>query len=423
MSCKVPISDLNDDMRQLINSKLIVVTVDKFSNQKSQVCAYTVTDDDHVCIPFSFAHNDLKIPHIAKRHFPKMTAPFTGSLRESQISVKNESIKLLNETGCVLINCKCGFGKTVTSISMCASIQLKTLVVVNKLVLMKQWEESIRQFSPSAKIQRVESKTVIDESNDYFVVNAINIAKRPAGTFKFIGCLVMDELHLLMAEKLSKLTTFVFPRYLIGLSATPFRLDGMNSLINFYFGSERVMRTFKQMHTVFHVETGFTPKTEANCLGKLNWSSVIQSQSADEDRNNLIVRIINHFKDRVFLVMVKRVEHGKVLAEKLVSSGENVTTLFGTSNTFDKSARVLVGTTQKVGVGFDFPKLDTLLLATDVENYYIQYMSRVFRTRDTHPIIFDLVDDNHVLRKHFKSRESVYIEQGGCIEKFSFEIL
>jgi superfamily II DNA or RNA helicase len=420
MSCKVPISELSDEMRELINSKLIVSSIDKFSNHKSQVCSYTVTDDNQVYIPFSFAHNELKIPHTPRRHFAKMTAPFTGSLRESQVSVKNESVTLLNDKGCVLINCKCGFGKTVTTISICASIQLKTLVVVNKIVLMKQWEESIRQFSPSAKIQIINSKTVIDDTNDYFIVNAINVLKRPVDAFKSIGCLVMDELHLLMAEKLSKLTTFVFPRYLIGLSATPFRLDGMNSVIDFYFGSDRVMRTFKQAHTVFRVETGFTPKMETNCLGKLNWSSVIQSQSEDDERNNLIVRIINRYKDRVFLVMVKRVEHGKVLAEKLCSSGEHVSTLFGLSNTFDKSARVLVGTTQKVGVGFDFPRLDTLLLATDVENYYIQYMSRVFRTRDNHPIIFDLVDNNHVLRKHFKKRETVYLEQGGFIENFGF---
>jgi len=41
------------------------------------------------------------------------------------------------------------------------------------------------------------------------------------------------------------------------------------------------------------------------------------------------------------------------------------------------------------------------------------------RTKEGVPIIIDLVDDNKILEKHFKSREEVYIEIGAeIIKKF-----
>ncbi len=50
----------------------------------------------------------------------------------------------------------------------------------------------------------------------------------------------------------------------------------------------------------------------------------------------------------------------------------HVATLFGSNQKFDKNCKVLIGTSAKIGTGFDFDKLDTLLLAADVVEYYIQ---------------------------------------------------
>ncbi len=45
---------------------------------------------------------------------------------------------------------------------------------------------------------------------------------------------------------------------------------------------------------------------------------------------------------------------------------KHVATLFGSNQKFDKNCKVLIGTSAKIGTGFDFDKLDTLLLAADV---------------------------------------------------------
>jgi superfamily II DNA or RNA helicase len=152
--------------------------------------------------------------------------------------------------------------------------------------------------------------------------------------------------------------------------------------------------------------------------GRMNWGSVLDSQSKDEKRNMLIVNIIQHFKERNFLVLVKRVEQGDLLEKMLIEKGENVTSLVGKRQTFEVNSRILIGTCSKVGTGFDHPKLDTLLLAADVEEYFIQYLGRCMRTRDGIPVVFDLVDDNGVLKKHYNTRKKIYKQHGGIIKDF-----
>jgi ribosomal 50S subunit-associated protein YjgA (DUF615 family) len=62
--------------------------------------------------------------------------------------------------------------------------------------------------------------------------------------------------------------------------------------------------------------------------------------------------------------------------------------------------------------------LDALIIASDVEEYFIQYLARVMRTEEVKPIVFDLVDPHHSLKKHFSARKKVYLKAGGVIKDF-----
>ena len=89
--------------------------------------------------------------------------------------------------------------------------------------------------------------------------------------------------------------------------------------------------------------------------------------------------------------------------------------------TYTQSSRILVGTTGKCSTGFDHPRLNTLLLASDVEAYYQQVLGRCMRTKEGIPIIFDLVDNNSILDKHWRTRRAIYLEHGGIIKDFKKE--
>ena len=88
------------------------------------------------------------------------------------------------------------------------------------------------------------------------------------------------------------------------------------------------------------VNTGFVPKVELTSNGKVNWGVILKSQSEDEKRNNLIIKIIKEFPKRNFLVLTKRVEQANILVYKLKEIHENVTSLIGKEQTFDKEARI-----------------------------------------------------------------------------------
>jgi len=307
---------------------------------------------------------------------------------------------------------------TICSINMATSIGFPTLIVVNKIVLMKQWEESILRFCPTAVVHRITAQSP-KKPGDFYIMNAQNIEKKGRTFFNDVGLVIVDEAHMIMAEALSKCLQYVFPRYLLALTATPYRPDGLDILLQLYFGKNKVIRKLHREHVVYKVDTRFTPKVELTLQGRVNWGSILDQQAHDEKRNNLILKIIQEYDTRNFLVLVKRVTQGRYLLERLTEMGISVTNLIGNSQEFESTARVLIGTCQKVGTGFDHPKLDTLILAADIQEYFIQYLGRIFRIRDSDPIVFDLVDNNGILRKHYATREKIYREHGGVVHPLS----
>lgn len=284
---------------------------------------------------------------------------------------------------------------------------------------MQQWEEAIKKFCPKAVVHCLKPGKKFPEIDpDYVIVNAINVSKFGRDFYKDFGTVIVDEAHLIMSQVLSQSLFYICPRYLIGLSATPYRPDGMDKLMLLFFSEHKIIRTLKRSHKVFRVDTGFTPEVEYDRNGKVIWGNILEQQCSNPARNELIVKIVQDHPDRTFLVLSKRIEQAQYLHDRLKERGESVALLVGSSTTFEKEARVLIGTSSKIGVGFDHAKMNALVLASDLEQYFIQYLGRVFRTEEVEPIVFDLVDNNSILKKHYGTRKRVYEESGGHIEKY-----
>jgi superfamily II DNA or RNA helicase len=418
MSLTFNITELSLKNKDKIHKELEIKIENKFGiGQPRMIYPFTIRNDI-IHLPFAYAKNILKISRPKREDFPSIKLSFNGKLRPEQEKVRKEALEKLSKKGSILISGYPGFGKTITAINISLVIGFKTLIIVNKIVLIKQWKESILKFCPEANIQKLTSKSKKDEKSHFFIINAQNVEKLPKDFFKDVGSVIVDEAHMIMAETLSKSLQYVSPRYLLGLTATPYRPDGLDILLQLYFGKYKIIRELVRDHTVYKINTGFKPPIERNIQGRLNWGSILDAQATNEFRNNLIVQIIQKFSSRNFLVLIKRISQGKYLLEKLKELGESVTDLMGSNQKFEKDARILIGTCQKVGVGFDHDKLDALLLATDIEEYFIQYLGRVFRRKDVEPIIFDFVDENSTLKKHFNTRQSVYQKHGGTIKNY-----
>jgi superfamily II DNA or RNA helicase len=416
MSRKVNIASLSDAEIQKINKELLVTQEpSKYAfNAQPNVISLFTAEGDNVYLPFSYS---TKYPRPARGDFSETEIKFTGALREDQKKVKDEAITRLNSHGSVLISCYPGYGKTCMAIYIASKIKLKTIVLCNRIVLINQWKSAINNFCPHATVQILSGKCEISDC-DFYIINAANVWKHTREFYKDIGIVLVDEAHLIMAENMSRCMRYLVPRYVIGLSATPYRMDGLNALMDMYLGTYKIIRKLFRKHTVYRVETGFKPEVKLNKMGKVDWGSVLESQCGNKERNELVIKIIKRFPDRVFIVLCKRVAQAEYLEARLREEGEDVTSLIGKNQEYEQKSRILIGTVGKTGVGFDHPRLNALILASDVEQYFIQYLGRVFRTQEGEPLIFDLVDEFPLLVKHFKTRMAVYLEHGGVVKKF-----
>jgi superfamily II DNA or RNA helicase len=423
MSHKARIDSLYHNQKEKIDNDLKFDIEDGIGMIKT-IFPYNI-EGDEVYLPFAFANKTLKLKRPTRKSFSgySMNLKFCGTLREEQKIIKQEAITHLNKTGSIMISLHVGGGKTVCSINLCCSIKLKTLIIVNKIVLMKQWESSILNFCTKAKVQRLTTKSKMNDECDFYIINAINVPKMGREFFRSIGTLVIDESHLIMAETLSRSLQYIHPRYLIGLSATPYRPDGLDALFDLYFGEYKIIRELWHEHVVYKVSTGFEPEMKYTKKGKVIWTSVMKSQADNVPRNELIIDIIKTHPDRTFLVLVKHISQGKYLLKRLEEEEESVTSLLGSNQIYDKTARILIGTSGKIGTGFDDPRLDTLLLGASVVQYYIQTLGRIMRRKDVKPIVFDLVDSNPILYRHYKKREKVSIDHGGKIYTYQDRII
>ena len=423
MSISINIENISQEQREKIHSDL-TIKIDppsySFGAKATYLYPYDISDNN-VILPFSYAVAE-GFERPSRESFPTLlSTTFTATLRENQKQVRDEALQFLKK-GSVLISCYTGFGKTLMSIYLAIKIKLKVLIIVKGNVLIKQWESDVQKVCPETSIQILSPKTIkLQEDSDFYISSPDNIKKLPRSLFKHIGTVLVDESHQIMAESLSLCMQYVCPRYLIGLSATPYRPDGLNKLFDIYFGENKIIRKLYRKHTVYKVTSGFTPEVEMCPNGKINWGVVLNSQALDQDRNELIIKIVTKFPENVFLILSKRVEQANYLVDRLKEEGQDVTSLIGSQKEYEKTSRILVGTITKVGTGFNHPRLNSLIIAGDVEEYFQQYLGRVFRREDSEPVVFDIIDKNPILLKHFRSREKIYKEYGGIVKKFETE--
>ena len=437
MSIKLKINELDLPTRQKITKDLNFKVGENKNKKRFSYGAPSVyikpylinKETSEVFLPFNYSLTQLantKRPE--RKDYTSIDIKFQQPLRDIQKEVRDEIISTINKSGSCVLSFYPGFGKTSMSIYLSSKIGLKTLVIVHRLILIEQWIESIVKFCPGATYSVIKPKFKKEHLNaDFLIVNAVNVEKIGLEAFRDIGFLVVDEIHTIATETLSKSLFYITPRYLIGLSATPTRPDGMDILLDAYFGKIQITRKLHRPHIVYRIDTQYEPELKYSSSGTVDWGSVIEFQSNNIERNNMIVELTQKFPERYILILCKRISQAEYLIKKLQDIGDKVTSLLGSNTQYDRNARVMVATVQKCGVGFDFSKLNTLILAADVQEYFVQYLGRIMRTQATPnssattPMVFDLVDDNSILKRHFNVRKKVYKEAGGTIKPYPEE--
>jgi superfamily II DNA or RNA helicase len=336
---------------------------------------------------------------------------------------------------------------TISCINVLSRLKVKTLVIVNKISLLKQWEDEINTFLPDARVGIIQGQKNVDvDDKDIVIAMLQSLAKvdYPDSLFHSFGCTVVDEVHNIASRVFSTALMKVCSKYTIGLSATPKRSDGCEYVFKWFIGdivyqskSERkglppVVNTIKMVSDDYK---------EIATINKINGQKQIQFTSMLSDliqmpkRNKLLIEMIIHLvknDGRRVLVMSDRREHVKEL-KSILDSDKRVDFTYGlflgqmkiSDLEKSKASQVILATYQAFGEGVSEKDLDTLILTTpkkfighlkaptkNESGKLEQIVGRIFRKehKDRSPMIIDLHDHFSVYKNQSRQRMAFYKE-------------
>ena len=171
---------------------------------------------------------------------------FKGELRDYQQKLVKQYLKRAKKNGCGLIEADCGAGKTCCAIYILAKYSKKTLIIVHKEFLLRQWKERLEQFLPGVRIGRIQGPIIDMEDKDVVLgmLQSLSMKDYPQSVFADFGLTIVDEVHHISAEVFSRALFKSVTPYMLGLSATMNRTDGLTRVFKMFMGD--VLATWKR---------------------------------------------------------------------------------------------------------------------------------------------------------------------------------
>lgn len=377
---------------------------------------------------------NIKPEFIDDREVNKIDFPeFKCTLEDYQ----DKAVKDIVDTECQgIINVNTGGGKTVIALGLMNALKQRTLVLVHKVDLVKQWKASLEKFFPGIDVKRYDN-IKRQEGQHVTIATIQTLSRSNIDVLEGYGCVMLDEMHHVPANTFHKVVTKCPARYRYGFSATLNRKDGKQFMFDAIFGKVLVELDYRDTASRIILPDVYFHKVEMNSVDEMrkalkieekeeeekrlkefpkatpkiitaDWTKVITCLSEDTVRNvyigKLIIKLAEE-KEASILVLVNRVEHAILLADSLKKCNINAYALHGSINNNlreevlekmrKKELQVLIGTSL-ADEGLDIPVLNRLVLCVPIANKDLlkQRIGRIIRKakgKET-PQIHDLVD-------------------------------
>lgn len=376
-------------------------------------------------------YNNIAAELIDKRFAgTECNAVFTGNLRAEQ----EEAVSALLRYDTGVLCAPTAFGKTVTAAAVIARRKVNTLILVHRTELLKQWQERLAVF-----LQVGDSIGIIGGGKhkpcgniDIAVVQSISRHGEVEPLVRNYGQIIVDECHHIGAVSFSAILKETNARYLLGLTATPIRRDGLHPIIFMYCGAIRhtAARPKESLHNL-EVLT-HSRFTSGHLPSDARIQDIFREIALDHDRTVAIAEeAMKAFgQGRKVLVLTERTDHLDDIASVMntlklspfvlhsrLSKKKRTMLISGLNALPPDSPRILLSTGRLIGEGFDHPPLDTLILAMPVswKGTLQQYAGRLHRehTGKSDVRIIDFVDTAYpVLLRMWDKRQRGYKAMG-----------
>ena len=320
---------------------------------------------------------------------------------------------------------------TVMSLNIIAQLGKKTLVVVHKDFLLKQWRERIEQFLPDARVGVVKAKVIDIEDKDIVMASLQSLAMKEydKGTFDEFGLVVCDEVHNFAAEVFSRALFKTNFKYSLGLSATITRKDGLSKVFKWHLGDivykntkKKIDKVLVECHEYYNDSSSYS-KEETLFNNKPNMARMINNICSFDNRTDYIINIIKRIKNeennRNILLLSDRREHLKDLKNKIdnlqINNSKTGYYVGGMKDSelkyTEDNCDIILATFSMAAEGLDLPKLDSVILCSpksSIEQSVGRILRKKMEDRIYIPLIIDIIDYFSMFINQSKKRIKYY---------------
>ncbi len=381
---------------------------------------------------------------------------FKGELRDEQKPALEELVK--HDNG--ILHAATAFGKTVVCSAVIAEKKVNTLILLESSALIEQWKEALEKFIeiqeelPEYKTKTGRTKVrksligKLQGAHDSMtgildIAMAGSLCKKGKWhpLLEQYGMILVDECHHAASDTIASVLKEVKSKYVYGVTATPKRADSLEKINDMLIGPIRYSYTAKEKakmqgiaHLVYPRFTRAVPPrgvTEEKMHANDAYEIVRNSEMRDDQIVSDIKECIAEGRTPVVLSRYK--DHSERLYERVKGYADRVFLMTGNHSKKEhreireqlqavspKETLILVATGSLVGEGFDFPRLDTLIMATPVSFRSVveQYAGRLNRDYEgkKNVIVYDYVDS------HISMFDKMYAKRLKAYKQIGYEV-
>jgi len=378
-----------------------------------------------------------------RQRLRRMRAEFRGALTPDQAN----AVRSLCKHDFGVFVAPPGTGKTVVACALVAERKTPTLILVHRQPLVEQWRSRLTQFlnvvdEEVGLVSGTKKRTT--GKVDIAMLQTLGRASDLGAVLPHYGQVIVDECHHIPALSFEQVLKQLPAKFVLGLTATPYRKDGLQKIIHFQCGpvrhEVRSVGIGEVPRRVVVRETGFRIPEEAGLRAPFHviWHYLVRDAARTEMIAGDVVRVL--LQGRVPLVISDRREHLQSLSEEIQRQGSGMDIMvFRLDGEVPLSARkkmmselctalgrkqrtCLVSTASLIGEGFDLPALDTLFMALPIsfKGRVVQYAGRLQRPSEGKKdvLVYDYVDSHCAMAlKMYRNRLRAYRYMGYSVQE------
>lgn len=389
-------------------------------NDPEPILLYNL-EGENIHLPYLFAASLFRINPNLDIPYPTTRLSFTGTLRPNQIPVEAEAWDQLEKYGTSTLGLYPGFGKTILGAMLSSRAKLITCVLVHREILTGQWKKTFEDNTNA-------SVWIVGERNpppicDVIICMDTRWDKIPREMRDAIGFLIIDEAHAFCTPTHVSCLLAFHPKYITLCSGSLERDDGLHSMMYAIAGDHGVFRESNKPFNVMKILTNTKPIRRKNRFGGVDYPHLVETTLMDPRRNRIILETVARNTQFKILILTSLRDHATMLHNEIDQMGIPCDYLCGTKKGY-KDSTVLVGTTSKIGTGFDpatsCPSysgrpFDLLLLVCSMKksSMLTQNVGRIFRSE--FPVVIHFVDNDDIFKNHWYKARKWYLARGGII--------